>query len=98
MTTEMDSFDSTEAEAYRAEAKRLYVHEGTLEIDSGAIVSRSDDGGAYVAAWVWVGDLCRTCLLVKPDGEGYDGECETCADKTETARERESKAERPCSD
>jgi len=48
--------DSTTADAYRACAKDIHVHEGTLEIDSNAMVSQSDDGGAYVQAWVWVYD------------------------------------------
>lgn len=45
---------------YREAAKRLYHDEGTLEIDDGAVVSRSDDPeddsdeGCYVQAWVWV--------------------------------------------
>lgn len=39
---------------YRARAKELHEEEGTLEIDSNAVVSMGDDPGAYVAAWVWV--------------------------------------------
>lgn len=35
-------------------AKELFVSEGTIEVDDGATVSRGDDEGAYVAAWVWV--------------------------------------------
>ena len=78
--------DSPETEAYRAAAKKEHVREGTLEIDSNATVSQSDDGGAYVAAWVWVNDddaeICRTCRTNSTaDGEGYDGECGDCADK-----------------
>jgi hypothetical protein len=74
-------------EAYRAAAKELHVSEGTLEIDDGAIVSRSADGGAYIAAWVWVyaGDaaLCdsRDCHAPLDDGEGYNGKCGPCADQ-----------------
>lgn len=30
--------------------------DGELEIDSRTVVSESDDGGAYVMAWVWVTD------------------------------------------
>lgn len=41
-------------DAIRDIAKREHVHEGTLEIDPGAVVSRSSDGGAYVQSWVWV--------------------------------------------
>ena len=39
---------------YRDAATRLFHDEGTIEIDPGATVSRSSDGGAYVKAWVWV--------------------------------------------
>ena len=37
-----------------AEARQIHQEDGEVEIDDGAIVSRSSDGGAYVAAWVWV--------------------------------------------
>lgn len=43
-------------EQYRAAAKRIHEEEGTVEIDSNAIVVFSGDGGAYVQAWVWVYD------------------------------------------
>jgi hypothetical protein len=39
-----------------AAAKQLYDDEGRIEIDANAIVSRGDDNGAYVSAWVWVKD------------------------------------------
>ena len=74
-------------EAYRAAAKEEHVSEGTLEIDPEATVSRSSDGGAYIAAWVWVnaGDaaLCSEsdCHAPLDDGEGYDGKCGPCADQ-----------------
>ena len=41
-------------EQFREKAKELHEKEGTLEIDAEAVVSRSSDGGAYVASWVWV--------------------------------------------
>lgn len=41
---------------YRDAAERIHGDEGTCEIDDSAIVSKGDDDGAYVAAWVWVGD------------------------------------------
>jgi len=50
-------------DARREEAKRIavfrmrakaYHREGTLEIDDDAEVSLSDDGGAYVQAWLWL--------------------------------------------
>jgi hypothetical protein len=46
-------------EQMRRCAARLFNDEGTLEIDSNAVVSRADDNyshGAYVQAWVWVND------------------------------------------
>lgn len=39
--------------AYRKEAKAQYESEGSVEIDSNALVSKSDEG-AYIQAWVWV--------------------------------------------
>ena len=41
-------------EEFRAEAKKQYEVEGECEIDDDAVVSRGDDNGAYVQAWVWV--------------------------------------------
>ena len=41
-------------EWFRTRAKKLYHEEGEIEVDSDACVSSADDGGAYVAAWVWV--------------------------------------------
>jgi hypothetical protein len=39
----------------RKAARILWHKEGEVEIDSEALVSRSDDSeGAYVQAWVWV--------------------------------------------
>lgn len=43
-----------EREQWISLAQEEYQREGTLEIDSYARVSVSDDGGAYVQAWVWV--------------------------------------------
>lgn len=39
---------------YVSAAIRLFNDEGTIEIDANAKVSRSDEDGAYVEAWVWV--------------------------------------------
>lgn len=38
---------------YVAKAHDLQV-EGEIEVDSTAVISESDDGGAYVMAWLWV--------------------------------------------
>jgi len=37
-------------------ARQKWQKEGEIEIDDNAVVSISDDGGAYVQAWVWVYD------------------------------------------
>ena len=44
---------------YRAAAARHH-RDGELEIDPGAVVSKGDDPGAYVMAWLWIDD----CELV----------------------------------
>lgn len=41
---------------YRKRARELYSLNGEIEVDSNAIISRGDDPGAFVAAWVWVPD------------------------------------------
>jgi hypothetical protein len=51
--------DQTEAgfwpsnDQYR-EAANGHARDGECEIDDDAIVSRSDDNGAYVQAWIWI--------------------------------------------
>lgn len=59
-----------------------------IEVDDNAIVSKGDDNGAYVMAWVWVSDEdagiehCDKCDAVLPEaGDGYDGLCAECADE-----------------
>lgn len=47
--------DPTDA-ATRQRAKDLHAQEGDVEIDDNAVVSRGNDDGAYVQAWVWVPD------------------------------------------
>jgi hypothetical protein len=41
-------------EWYRTRARELYQEEGCIEVDPNALVSRGDEAGAYVEAWVWV--------------------------------------------
>jgi len=41
-------------QAYVEAAKEFEHKDGECEIDSDAVVSLSDDAGAYVMAWVWV--------------------------------------------
>jgi hypothetical protein len=45
-----------EADRYREAAITRYAKDGEIEIDSDAAISKGDDPGAYVAAWVWVRD------------------------------------------
>lgn len=47
--------DPTDKE-YRALAREQWHRDGEIEIDEDAVVSVSDDDGAYVQAWVWVDD------------------------------------------
>jgi hypothetical protein len=39
---------------FRIRAKELYHQDGQIEVDGNARISRGDDEGAYVEAWVWV--------------------------------------------
>jgi hypothetical protein len=41
-------------ERYRQMARRPHGSDGDIEIDNDANVSRGNDPGAYVHAWVWV--------------------------------------------
>ena len=41
---------------YIRRAWEQYHHDGAVEIDNNATVSRGEDHRAYVAAWVWVDD------------------------------------------
>lgn len=41
---------------YRTAAFKAFHSDGELEIDDNALVSISEDGGAYVMGWVWVAD------------------------------------------
>jgi hypothetical protein len=80
---------SEAADQFRDIAKKEHFREGTLEIDEGAIVSFGDDGGAYVAAWVWVyGEICNSCGKIFRSGG--DRECEDCTDKAENGARRRS--------
>lgn len=49
VSTELD-------DKYRAAAWDKYHRDGELEIDDNAKVSKGEDPGAYVQAWVWVYD------------------------------------------
>ena len=41
-------------EAFVERARQLYQRDGEVEIDEGSEVSRGEENGAYVLAWVWV--------------------------------------------
>ena len=43
-----------EDDLYREAASEMFHRDGELEIDADAKISRGDDEGAYVQAWVWV--------------------------------------------
>ncbi len=67
--------------AYRALARENYQRDGEIEIDDNAVVSRGDDNGAYVAAWLWV-EGCELCKEALPEsGDNWEGLCPGCADR-----------------
>lgn len=89
VTESQDPAYQATVEAYR---KAVDVKDGELEIDDDAEVSMGEDPGAYVMAWTWVdaedAGVCRSCHAVYDGaGDGFDGECPDCADKTEALRE-----------
>jgi hypothetical protein len=51
---EADEDKDGRKDQFRAAAKRLHEEEGSLEFDDNAIVSVSEDGGAYVQCWKYV--------------------------------------------
>ncbi len=61
-------------DAYVSAARQQYVDEGSIEVDDPTIVSVSDDGGAYVMAWVWVTNA----------DAGIEQQCERCGDEPVT--------------
>ena len=79
--TELNS--NPDAAAYRAAAPQM---DGEVETDEDAVISISDDGGAYVMTWSWVGsedagltEPCPHCFSQVRKGEasegGYCAEC-----------------------
>lgn len=78
------------------EAAREYHHsEGDLEIEPDALVSTSEDNGAYVMAWQWVSNseanICDTCgEHYDEGGDGFDGNCPSCADYTDQVEDPDS--------
>lgn len=67
-------------DSWRSAAEGQHGCDGEVEIDHDAIVSISEDGGAYVQAWVYVdGANCSVCdeLCSKPPGQ--KAVCEDCS-------------------
>jgi hypothetical protein len=52
---ECDNVNTEKCNYFRERADNL-TEEGRLEVDEEAVVSLSEDGGAYVQAWLWVED------------------------------------------
>lgn len=68
---------------YVAAARARYEREGEIEIDDSPQVSRGDDPGAYVQAWVWVYDSeveRRPSESASADDALLPGEWPNCAD------------------
>jgi hypothetical protein len=88
--------DFDPADPYRATAKGHV--DDDFEVDDDAVVSPGGDPGAWVMSWLWITDkeagvetededdedTCRTCgAEYEAGGDGFDGECPDCADKTD---------------
>lgn len=52
---ECDNVNTEKCDYFRERASDL-SEEGHIEVDDDAVVSLSEDGGAYVQAWLWVED------------------------------------------
>jgi len=48
------AFDEERDQQLRELANDQYGRDGSVEIDDDAIISKGDEPGAYVQAWVWV--------------------------------------------
>jgi hypothetical protein len=74
-------FDSEGQPTYR----QYGAHVSQLESTQGLAELLADALGEWATD-----ELCRTCHdALLDDGEGYDGECGDCADKTEARRSNE---------
>lgn len=79
------------------EAAQKKQDEGTLEVDSHALVSVSDDNGAYVMGWFWVADdelpagtfeICTRCGCSNSSVELHTAGgmlCDACSEEVESA-------------
>lgn len=61
--------DDGDSRRYRDAAK---VRDGELEVDEDAVVSVSDDDGAYVMSWQWVSD--EDAGIEREEEEEYEEE------------------------
>jgi hypothetical protein len=58
------------SDAYARAAFQKRHRDGEIEIDDCTVVSLSDDGGAYVMAWIWVSDEAAGISRDSEDDEG----------------------------
>lgn len=69
------TMSAEDADKYREAARRLHAKDGEIEFDDSPAVSASNppDGGAYVAAWVWV-----DAEEITAKAEDSEPECSCC--------------------
>jgi hypothetical protein len=67
------AFKAEDTDPYLVYAQENMRRDGATEIDDEAVVSHSDDGGAYVMAWVWVDD--RDIWTGEVDSDGKPCRC-----------------------
>lgn len=75
-----DSKPEDGEEVYRDWARENLNKDGEVEIDPDAVVSISDDFGAYVAAWVWVSNADVGLPADEDEQKIADGECPKCGE------------------
>lgn len=68
LVTHVQDLKDENAVKYREQAHKEHNKDGECEVDTNGIVSVSDDGGAYVMAWVWVYD--KDAGVVREAAEG----------------------------
>lgn len=79
--------EQSELHPYRETARGRQVF-GEIEVDDNAVVSLSEDGGAYVGAWMWIdaedARVCATCAKDIDVNAAQDIEgkkfCDECAE------------------
>ena len=53
---------------YIKAARQMWHRDGEIEIDDWPLISPSEDGGAYVQAWLWVSNEDLTALDLLTNG------------------------------